>query len=509
MKLHTDNKIILVIFLILLLRIFLLWLGYDRLPYLPTVGDEVIINDAAVSLSRGEGFVAKSFENDPMGIDKVYGHYPPLFHILQSIIFRVFGISPFTLRFLNIFSQILSLFLLLYFFQRLKFFNVLDTFAFFTISCLLLLEPVSLCIARQARMDMLAVLFGIISVVILLPFGLSDKSPKWRWILSSIFIGLALSVHTESNIFWLFFLIIVIFRIKQLGWRFAIMLLCLPILFFMTIWILVHKGNSIYALMQMKKIASLVLGGFSREYFVDMFFSLDPRIFMNRGGVALLLVFLSWFAISIKLFNNLITRRLSPQSQSQPWLYITTLYSIGCLFILHFFSPQIGSMRISVALPLALLTLGIAISHLSSKARNFLIPVFSIFILFELLCLGVYFNKLHTEYKIRDPNRFDFIVNSLPPSKKVAADPRLWFSFIIREYPVCVLMDMDYIRPRGWGQDENRWFDNPGILNKFDIVILSCQDPLLKGKIIEKKYSKFFIIQNEKFVVFSDSYLSF
>ena len=66
---------------------------------------------------------------------------------------------------------------------------------------------------------------------------------------------------------------------------------------------------------------------------------------------------------------------------------------------------------------------------------------------------------------------------------------------------------MDSIAPPGWEQDEKHWLNNPEILNKFDIVILSYRDPLLKGKIIGKKYKKSFIIQNEKFVVLSDSYL--
>lgn len=502
MRYLTDNKIKLVITLIFLLRIFLLWLGYDRLPYFPTVGDEVIINDAAISLSRGEGFVAKSFKDDWLGLDKFYGHYPPVFLVFQSIIFRIFGISVFTLRFLNIFSHILSLFLLIYLFARLKFFKIIDNFAFFTISCLMLFEPVSLALARLARMDMLAVFFGVISLLILFSSSSLDKFSGWRWIISSVFIGLALSVHTESIIFWSVLVIMVIFNFRKFKWWFATLLIFLPGILFTAIWILTYRENSVFALMQMKKIASIAWGGFSLQYFLRMFFPRVPGGFFHNGGTALLLIFFSWLAISLRTLSDLRIWQRRLWDQARLWIYITMLYSISHLIILQFLSPQVGETRTCVVLPLALFTLGIAISHLSFRVRNLLIPLVFIFMLFELACVTFYFSRLYAEYADRDPNRFDSVVNSLPPAKKVAAESYLWFSFIKRNYPVRVLDDC--VRPSGWRENDKYWLNNPETLNKFDIVILSLSNPLLRGKIIGKKYSKTFIAQKEKFVVLSD-----
>src|SRR5258708_7874969 len=83
-----------------------LFVGLDRLPMVPTVNPEVIINDPALSLSRGHGFVAYSFEHSVNGLDRMYAHFPPIFIALQALIFRLFGFSAITLRALSVFCDL-------------------------------------------------------------------------------------------------------------------------------------------------------------------------------------------------------------------------------------------------------------------------------------------------------------------------------------------------------------------------------------------------------------------
>src|ERR1700679_201877 len=83
---------------LLVLRAAALLTGLDRLPMLPSVNPEVIINDPALALSSGHGFVAFSFEHSVNGLNRLYGHFPPLYIALQAVIFRLFGFSAIAMR---------------------------------------------------------------------------------------------------------------------------------------------------------------------------------------------------------------------------------------------------------------------------------------------------------------------------------------------------------------------------------------------------------------------------
>lgn len=72
------------------LRIFACWYGFDRLPSVSSK-DEVIINDPALALSRGEGLIAPSFGGKR--ISTLYAQHPPLYVLTQAVVFDVFGFS--------------------------------------------------------------------------------------------------------------------------------------------------------------------------------------------------------------------------------------------------------------------------------------------------------------------------------------------------------------------------------------------------------------------------------
>lgn len=89
-------------------RAVLLCVGLDRLPLLPTVADEVFVNDPAVSLSLGHGFVGFSLTHSRMGLDHIFANYPPVFIVLQSLVFRLFGLSAVTLRASSVICDLLG-----------------------------------------------------------------------------------------------------------------------------------------------------------------------------------------------------------------------------------------------------------------------------------------------------------------------------------------------------------------------------------------------------------------
>jgi hypothetical protein len=86
---------------LLLLHTAAILYRFGSIPPAPVYGDEIIINDPAIALSRGQGLIAPSFTGSPMGIDKLYAHFPPLYIYLQSYVFRLFGISAYSLRLLT------------------------------------------------------------------------------------------------------------------------------------------------------------------------------------------------------------------------------------------------------------------------------------------------------------------------------------------------------------------------------------------------------------------------
>jgi len=86
---------------LVLLHAFAILYRFGSLPIAPVYGDEIIINDPAIALSRGQGLIAPSFTDSPFGIDKLFAHFPPVYLYLQSIIFRWLGVSVYSMRLLT------------------------------------------------------------------------------------------------------------------------------------------------------------------------------------------------------------------------------------------------------------------------------------------------------------------------------------------------------------------------------------------------------------------------
>jgi 4-amino-4-deoxy-L-arabinose transferase-like glycosyltransferase len=93
----AGRYLLLSVALILLHAFFMLY-RYGQLPIAPAIPDEVIINDAAVSLARGHGYVATSLTDSKYGLDHMFAHFPPLYPYTEAVAFRLFGVSAYTLR---------------------------------------------------------------------------------------------------------------------------------------------------------------------------------------------------------------------------------------------------------------------------------------------------------------------------------------------------------------------------------------------------------------------------
>src|SRR3984885_10311853 len=131
---------------------------YGQLPIAPVQGDEVIINDAAVSLGQGQGYAATSFAGSPYGIDHLFAHFPPLYPLTESLAIRVFGVSVYSLRFTTTVMSLSAcavLLLLLYFLGKEK---VLDWTAASLVAAIYCTCAPLIIVDRMARMESMVAL---------------------------------------------------------------------------------------------------------------------------------------------------------------------------------------------------------------------------------------------------------------------------------------------------------------------------------------------------------------
>ena len=109
---------------------------FGSIPPVPVFGDEIVINDPAVALSRGRGLVAPSFVDSSLGIDKLFAHFPPGFIYLQAVIFRVFGVSAYSLRLLTTVMSIAAAAVFVLIIDRLYRWNLVERRTGLLVACL-------------------------------------------------------------------------------------------------------------------------------------------------------------------------------------------------------------------------------------------------------------------------------------------------------------------------------------------------------------------------------------
>ena len=138
------------ILLLLLLHFALSWWRYDMMPSLAGY-DEVMINDGAVGVARTGELRGPSLEGTPLG--EIYALHAPGYLLLQGALFRVFGLTPLSLRLSAKLPHMALCILGLLILRRLWGSGVLSTQATTVAAILWLSDIAGFWIGRQARMD--------------------------------------------------------------------------------------------------------------------------------------------------------------------------------------------------------------------------------------------------------------------------------------------------------------------------------------------------------------------
>jgi hypothetical protein len=455
--------------------------------------DEVYYNDPAVSMSKGYGFIGKSLEGT-MKLEKYYAIHPPIFMLLQAGIFRIFGLSAFTLRGTEIFFFIFYMLLIVFLFYRLKYIGIYDNFAFFWITLLFLTEPTTFSCSRSGRSDMLGLFFGIAAFVLILSKSGVSISKK-RWIFSASMIGLSISTHLAMIHFWLAYIIAACFLFGRRNRSFCALLIILPFFIFFGIWMAVYRENSLGALIQLHQHTAYFKGYFSFFGLVRSLLSNSLREFNQKGGVAFVLIVFSWVAIIVRLRCNL-KQRLLDIKLGNSWIFMMALFAVGNFLFMVLFTGS-GSTRAIVVLPIALAGLGVAVTRLNIRAifKYLLTGLLGFLVFVGLMGHIYYFFKMRADWQDRAPGRFLRFVASIPFDKKVATVSNLWYEFIKSGHNRVRIIDFCF------EEDKIYWQKNSDLLNSFDIIILDQNHPLLNSRVLSKRLCEVVTIGGENFIV--------
>jgi hypothetical protein len=459
---------------LLILRAVGAFAGLDRLPLLPSVPAEVLINDPAVALSEGRGLVGPGFEHSINGLDKMYAHFPPVFITLQSLVYRVFGFSAFTLRALGGFDGLLAFALFLAVFHELYRQGIIDRLGIICGSVLLLLEPTTLFQARQGRMESTNILFGALAVYLTVRASRSRHELP-LWIASAAASGFSLATHPSGMLFVPVLAAWSLPRLRRYGIVRWLAVNALPLAVFGAVWLSAYGIRALDAVKQMQHLASYspppslalsMLAGVVRRGAVAEL--------QQTGGFALVSIVVAPVLGCLRFFSVLGSG--DPVDASPRWRRIlagsAAVLIVQCLLI-AFVLPWSGPNRIVMAMPFAFLCLAIALSHLPRLRAKAVLALASLALVAEVALIGGYFLQLRSGAADRGPDRFDAIVDSIPNSieapARVAAVPEFWFAFHHRGRPVSLIYH---------ALDESRyWNETPGAFDAYDAVILDPATP--------------------------------
>jgi hypothetical protein len=439
-----------------LIRAAGLFTGLDRLPMVPTVNPEVVINDPALSLSQGRGLVAASFEHSVNGLDRMYAHFPPIFIALQALVFRMFGFSGMTLRALSVFCDLGTCLIFLLIVRQLYERKILDSLGATVAGVLIVLEPTAMIHAREARMESLNTLFGGIAFFLCIRADGEDlrPGPSLRyWLGAGIMIGLALATHPAALLMWVAFEVWSLMYFRKLGLRRWLAVNAVPAIVMIGASLLAYGRKIGAAVAQIRHLA--LFAGIPDLHIGDLFQTLIHRSaggFQNAGGLGLIftLAALAWA----------VWRSLSAPSATLTGLVAVLFLQ---LVLLQFIVPTSGMNRAVMIYPFAFVCAGVALSHMGQSAARKIAVVGAAAALLQVALIAGYLLQLRHTWNVRSADRFDPIVSAVSRGARVAGPPELWFGFRQRDRQFAVIY-------RAMGEDE--YWNQVNAFDPYDVIIL-------------------------------------
>jgi hypothetical protein len=454
-------------FVFFLINVACMLVRYGQLPLAPVQGDEVIINDAAVSLGQGQGYAATSFAGSPYGIDHLFAHFPPLYPLTESLAIRVFGVSVYSLRLTTTVMTLCAsavLLLLLYFLVKEK---VLDWVAASLVAALYCTCAPLIVVDRMARMEsMVAVMvhlaFASVMIAAVSAGEREGASSRVRRgvIACGLFTGLALSVHPEAISAVIFLAPLVVLAVPGYWGSKALSALLVPMTP-VVVWVLTFRSNSLVALRQFRAILHSAtpkdddIGEWLQNRLHDRNAASINRHLVLALILALVVLLLFWFVLKV--------RRASVSALRYR---LATAFALGSALELvameWVFHMNVNRYQFLYG-PLLV---GVAMMLFGERRVG---PVWRyavcLIVALQLIVIAIYLAPLKGRALETSPDRFMPIIHSLPPSASVAATGDFWLDFKELGRPMTII----YVGHDG----RDAWSRQPGNpLDRFDAVVL-------------------------------------
>ena len=451
------------------------------IPNIPVFGDEIVINDPAIALSRGQGLIAPSFADSVAGIDKLYAHFPPVYIFLQAAVFRLFGISGHSLRILTTVFSIASVAVFVFIAWRLARYRLINRRTAVFIGCLYALSAPVIILHRISRMESLIELLSLISLFAALelafPSGLQPTEPTMltrrhqmlMLVMAALASGIALGAHPEALTAVLPPALIILFArgVPRFGkWTFTILALATPA----SIWIATYRRFWLVALRQMAFIAknkapdpsmpqfglNLLRKAASSQHDLMVFFFFSLTV-----------VVLAWALLQVIPAAR--RARIEHSSTDPNFRAVENALALAVplTFVILLFLLPASITRYEVFYPIYLLVIAVLRAPYTNRGRMrpYVSAVVALLILGQFLaCIG-YLAENRTS--VEGPaERYDFLLACIPESAEVAASPQLWLAFE-RHHRNFVLL---YPGLDGLGNWEKQSADP---LHRFDVILLT------------------------------------
>ena len=439
---------------------------YGHLPVAPVLGDEVIINEPAVALSRGQGLIAPAFRDSAFGLDKLYAHFPPVYVFAESLAFRAFGVSVYSLRLVTTVMGIASAALFLLLMWCLCRWGLADWGTASIAACLYILNAAILVLHRIARVEstveclalssLLCVLTGIYSGRgnrssdgKLQSWTKRDKSRRLIFLLSgAVLAGMSMVTHPEALTVVLPIVLLLLLA-APVSWRNKAFLLAALGFTPVAIWLGTYGARWKQAIAEMNAIHRYTappagILNFARN------FSLETHRNIGQGmrATLFLLCLLVLGSILVRWIVLKRTMGMQPRNAGEiasKQLLLTGIFAASAILslipLIWFIAASIT--RYQVIFPTYLAGLVIALRGISPKKAvvRWVGAMAGILILAQLGAMVIYLQKDSDPRVNHLATRFDAIVDRIPPHSRIAVTPMLWLAFQHKGRPVTLLYD--------------------------------------------------------------------
>jgi len=461
------RRYLLVSLLLVLLHGFFMIYRSGSLPIAPAIPDEVIINDASISLARGHGYVASSFTDSKYGLDHMFAHFPPLYPYTEALAFKVLGVSAYSLRFTTILMSIAGTVVLSLLMLRLCVAGLLNWDVALLIQALYCTNTSLVALERMARMEsMISVLMLLSLWCIVRASTRPDGEQGWLPMLGAgLFGALCMAVHPEA-----------LTALVLLG---PLMLFVVPVkpvvklvsvgLFFL---VPLAVGLSIYgaqlagAVKQFLAIArdSMDTNPTSAQWLQEALHNRD----LSRVNRNLFLIGIMLLLAAAPVVYVAVTRRLPSSSlryRMGLWLGVAGVVEFLVMVLLL----RMDDRRCQFLFGTLLVCTAVCLFG-AAPLRRWQYGLGWLLVVVQCGVVGYYLSARQNRVADMNPDRYMGLLHALPAGASLAATPGLWLDLQEERRPFTLIL---------YGLDgETEWQKTGNPLDRFDIIL------------IEKYYSK-------------------